>query len=563
MDATEARTDGAGKIAPEVVRNHLRLVLAHGEFADSPQLAAFLAYVVERKLEGAEDRIKAYAIATEALGRPSSFDAQNDPIVRVQAKRLRQALQLYYSDPHADDAIRITLPVGGYVPEIKAFDLSKRAGEKPLVQAPRFGSRLTFASLGIAVVAMVVALWSSFPALREGWAQLTWRQPEALANPLGMPAMNVRVASVRQIPGWFSAESFDRGLELNLSRFDEFVVFSSDEETAARQAAFRLDLEFTGNVSTVVGSARLMRTQSGQILWSNRFTIPEDSIASYELIEPVRRLSSTLGQPYGVLYSQLLADPQRTPDQSCLLRGYEWFQKPGKGEIEPIRLCLEDLLKRNAGNHIAHILLGYLYVARYRNGLSRNADADLAHALTMAKRAIALRPESAGSQQVMMEVQSALGHADLALEAGKKAVALNPNDSDVLADFGCRLIYRGRYSEGSTYAERAARWNPQRPPWHEFCLFLAANNQGHYVDAELIAQRLDGEEGPEAYVPVAIAAWRRGDHRRAARAIADLVAYDPSYAVDPQKALGLIGLFADVSKTISGELMQAGLTLRQ
>ena len=80
------------EIAPEVVRKHLRLVLAHGEFADSPQLAAFLTYVVERKLEGAEDRIKAYAIATEALGRPPSFDPQNDPIVRVQAKRLRQAL---------------------------------------------------------------------------------------------------------------------------------------------------------------------------------------------------------------------------------------------------------------------------------------------------------------------------------------------------------------------------------------------------------------------------------------------------------------------------------------
>jgi len=239
------------------------------------------------------------------------------------------------------------------------------------------------------------------------------------------------------------------------------------------------------------------------------------------------------------------------------------IQKPDKGEIEPVRLCLEDLLKHNAGNHIAHILLGYLYVARYRNGLSRNVVSDLAHAHTLAKRAIALRPESAGSQQVMMEVQSALGHADLALEAGRKAVALNPNDSDVLADFGCRLIYRGQYSEGSTYAERAARWNPQRPPWHEFCLFLAANNQGRYIEAETIAQRLDGEEGPEAYVPVAIAAWRRGDQPRAARAIRELVAYDPSYAADPQRALGLIGLFADVAKPIVGELMQAGLTLGQ
>lgn len=135
MASESAERDSPAEIAPEVVRNHLRLVLAHGELADSPQLAAFLTYVVERKLEGAEDRIKAYAIATEALGRPTAFDPQNDPIVRVQAKRLRQALQIYYSDPHADDSVRITLPVGGYIPDIKAFDLAKRAG--PPVGAPR------------------------------------------------------------------------------------------------------------------------------------------------------------------------------------------------------------------------------------------------------------------------------------------------------------------------------------------------------------------------------------------------------------------------------------------
>ncbi len=468
-----ASGSGAGDIAPEVVRNHLRQVLAHGEFTDSPQLAAFLTYVVERKLEGAEQRIKAYAIATEALGRPTSFDAQNDPIVRVQAKRLRQALQLYYSDPHADDALRITMPVGGYVPEIKAYDLSSRTGA-PSPSSPRWSaSKLTLSSFAFAFVALAIALWSNFPVLRETWSQVTWQQPPAQANPLGMPTLRIRVAEERQIPGWFHAERFRRALESNLSLFDEFVVAAADSQAPPGPDDYRIDLAFTGTVSAVFATARLMKGGNSEILWSNRFMVPEDSIDSYELLEAVRKLSSTVGQPYGVLYSQVISDP-RNGDQRCLLAGYEWFQDPARDKIEPIRVCLDSILTQKPGNHVAYMMLAYIHVARFRTNQGDGPAAELLRAYNMAKRAISLRPESAGTHQAMMEVQWAREKFDLAEAAGRKAVAFNPNSSDVVADFGCRLIYSGKYSEGETYTTRAARLNAQPPVWHEFCMWLGA-----------------------------------------------------------------------------------------
>jgi tetratricopeptide (TPR) repeat protein len=557
MSGTGQKQEAASVAAPERVRAHLRAILAHAEFAASPQLSAFLSYIVERKLEGSDERIKAYAIATEALGRPASFDAQTDPIVRVQAGRLRQALQLYYADPLADDSVRISLPVGGYAPDIVACDGPPPPSATLAPPKPRRRLRLALAG---GLLAIAAALWAAVPSFREDLAQFIWRKPAAQTNPLGMPDLAVSVASAQQIPSWFQPGLFRRGLELDLSRFDEFVVFSGGDAAAKDEADFHLDLDFTGNTSAVVGTARLTRGSSRHIVWTASFAIPEDSIDSYELIDPVRRLASTLGQPYGVLYAQLLGDPAKTADQQCLLSSYEWYQHPAREAIEPVRLCLEDLLHRNPGNHIGYIMLGYIYVERYRNRLGSDPAADLAHALTMAKRAVALRPESAGSQQVMMEVQSARGHADLALEAGQKALALNPNDSDVLADYGCRLIYRGRYSEGLTYAERAARWNPQPPPWHQFCLFLAANNTGHFADAERIAAALDGLEGPDALVPVAIAAWRRGDRPHAAAALQALVAYDSRFATDPATPLSQFGLFPEVTRAVVADLTQATLT---
>jgi hypothetical protein len=366
----------------------------------------------------------------------------------------------------------------------------------------------------------------------------------------------ISTASARQTPGWFSPELFAKGVETNLSKFDEFVVLAPVKDRPLADTDYRLDLVFTGQPSAVLGTARLMRGTSGEIVWSNRFTIPEDSIDSYELLEPAQRLSSTIGQPYGVLYSQILGDPRRTAEQGCLLSGYEWFQNPAKERVEPIRRCLDDLRRAKPGNHVAHMMLAYIHVARFRWGLGEDAEAELTLALNTAKQAIALRPESAGTHQSLMEVQWAREKFDLAVEAGRKAVSLNPNSSDVVADFGCRLIYRGKYSEGGTYVDRAARWNAQPPVWHQFCRFVAAYNSGRLDDAQAVADALEGQHGPEAYIPVMLMAHRRGA-RDGLRPLAEqLLAYDPAYRADATPSLQKIGLFQSVAEPLAKALAQ-------
>jgi len=74
----------------------------------------FLSYIVEESLAGRADRIKAFSIATDVLGRGSSFDGSVDPVVRIEAGRVRRALEHYYLVAGADDPIIImsrSLPV--------------------------------------------------------------------------------------------------------------------------------------------------------------------------------------------------------------------------------------------------------------------------------------------------------------------------------------------------------------------------------------------------------------------------------------------------------------------
>jgi len=101
---------------PDEIRAAVERVSASDAFRSSPQLVAFLRYVVECVLSGDTSRVKAYTIAVEALGRSPSFDPQSDPIVRVVAGRLRRTLDLYYAGQGTDDPVAINLPRGKYIP---------------------------------------------------------------------------------------------------------------------------------------------------------------------------------------------------------------------------------------------------------------------------------------------------------------------------------------------------------------------------------------------------------------------------------------------------------------
>ena len=101
----------------ERIRAQVDRILASAAFADAARASSFLRFVVERKLEGHASEIKEFVIAVEVLGRTSSFDSRTDPIVRVEAGRLRDRLSSYYEDEGEADLVLISLPKGGYVPE--------------------------------------------------------------------------------------------------------------------------------------------------------------------------------------------------------------------------------------------------------------------------------------------------------------------------------------------------------------------------------------------------------------------------------------------------------------
>jgi len=108
----------------EQIIEALSLVLESDKFTAAPQMSAFLKYVVEQAASGNMTRIKAYTVAIDALGKPDTFDPQNDPVVRVLAGRLRAALASYY-DSHPNTPVQIMMRPGTYVPTFKMRAVAK------------------------------------------------------------------------------------------------------------------------------------------------------------------------------------------------------------------------------------------------------------------------------------------------------------------------------------------------------------------------------------------------------------------------------------------------------
>src|SRR5262245_35277175 len=102
----------------EAVSAQLARILASPQFAHSERLRRFLKLAVEVAQSG--EPLKEYRIGVDVFDRGKSFDPRTDPIVRVQAAKLRSRLLEYYAGGGANDPLVISVPKGSYAAEIRA-----------------------------------------------------------------------------------------------------------------------------------------------------------------------------------------------------------------------------------------------------------------------------------------------------------------------------------------------------------------------------------------------------------------------------------------------------------
>ena len=200
-----------GSPTAHAVRAQLARILASDLFLRSDRLTAFLTFIVEQTLDGHGAGLKEHVLAMEVYGKGADFGAAVDPIVRVDARRLRDKLREYYAAaPH--DPVVISVPKGSYAPVFSANGIGG-APEREAAALPSTG--LPLDSAAAAQPARWSRLWGAGIAIvligAAGWSAINWRRTGSEPPP-------VRLLTVTSFPG---AEGMP-----SLSPDGNFVVFT-------------------------------------------------------------------------------------------------------------------------------------------------------------------------------------------------------------------------------------------------------------------------------------------------------------------------------------------------
>ena len=143
----------------DAVRAHLAKILLSDGFVKADRLCRFLRFTVEAKLNGDEDQIKEYVLGREVFDRNGDYDPRTDPIVRVEARRLRTKLEVYYSAAGQGDTVRIEFPKGGYVPVIHPAEETASQTGQP---GPSPRRRVALSISGVAILlGSAASSWSN------------------------------------------------------------------------------------------------------------------------------------------------------------------------------------------------------------------------------------------------------------------------------------------------------------------------------------------------------------------------------------------------------------------
>ncbi|MGD0771570.1 MAG: hypothetical protein ABSC05_01985 [Candidatus Solibacter sp.] len=157
-----------GEVSAEAIGEAVARLLASEEFGKSKRLRRFLQYIVEKTLAQELNAVKEYDIALAVFDCQPAFDPATDTIVRVAARRLRNALAAYYRGAGQLDPVVIEIPKGGYVPLVRHRQ-DERPGAASLRSGPFSTRRIWLWSAGMAFAAALLGLILWRAAIASGY----------------------------------------------------------------------------------------------------------------------------------------------------------------------------------------------------------------------------------------------------------------------------------------------------------------------------------------------------------------------------------------------------------
>ncbi len=304
----------------------------------------------------------------------------------------------------------------------------------------------------------------------------------------------------------YFVDGMTEDLITDLAKFPDFKVVArtstaaykgdaSDIREISRELGVKYILE--GSVEktgdTIRVTAQLIDGVSGNHLWAERYNRPLADL--FKLRDEIR--AEIVGAITGYTGPLLDAEMRRAMMQpesavqahDLYYQAYADFSKFNAEANLHARALLERSIALNSNNSTVYALLAWTHFRDHWLGWSEDQDASAQKSLEAAKKAVALEPSNYKAHWALASAYRLTDNNVAVEQSFQRAFTLNPNDPDLLADWGEVLRDRGDFEESVAQLERAMQLNPRYPVWYASVLSTSYFMLERYEDA----LRIEGE----------------------------------------------------------------------
>ena len=521
--------------SPEAIREQLERLVSSPDFARSEHLTQFLTFIVEETLAGRSDDIKGYTIGTAVLGRDDQFDPTIDPVVRIQAGRLRRALERYYLVEGTNDPLRIEVPKGGYRPTfclIKEPELEVRV-EEPFVEDP---------------------------------TEVLSRGP------------TIAVLPFTNLSGDKEQEYFAAGLTeeliVQLTRLQEVVVITHqstrqyhnqpiDPRLVGRTLGTRFLLE--GSVrkdsKAIRVAVRLRETENGESLWAQNYDRELAVGNIFDLQDDItEHVVTMIGDAYGLIPRTLCKETRGKPIENlnvyeATLRFYYFRTTASRESHTEAHKALEKAVELDPEYSQAWAMLGESYGAAYIHGFSA-VKSPLKRAISCAGRAVTIDPMCQNARWAMAFAHFLSQDRERYLREAEMVISLNPNSAYMMGLVGNAMALLGEWDRGLGILNRVIDLNPYNPGWFHLAPYLDHYHHRRYEEALATAEKFNLPESFWDPMLRASVLGQLGQHKQAKEALEKALSLKP----DCGKNLNRVIHSNEIVDHVIDGLRKAGLT---
>ncbi len=336
----------------------------------------------------------------------------------------------------------------------------------------------------------------------------------------------------------------------DLSRFRDLFVIARNStftykdkpvkvQEVARELGVRYVLE--GSVQMLENrvrvNAQLIDATTGHHLWAERYE--GDLSEIFDLQDEVtQKIVGALATSYGGRLAKAWRELSERKSEKNLeaydyfLRGEVHFEGLTQDGIVRARKLFEKAIEIDPNFAKAYAKLAFSYLQEVVDLWSESPTDATRRALEFAGTAIRIDDAEPWGYWALAAAQFYLkGEYDQGLVEFGRALELNPNDADILADFAWALSFAGKSKEAIQRIEQAIRLNPRYPPWYLFSLGIVHYGARNYEEAIVALERIP-EPTTTSRLYLAASYGQLGSQREASKEAKEILKVLPDLTVE-------------------------------